>query len=216
MTLTLDPGCPPMCSSRWPSRAEWWRYFGRIVVAGAPIAFVVGALAGIFLTGPAPALPARAPATAADTPSLETAPPATRTAVRPTLAVPEVRTLRKATPVAASSPPGRAPAAPTTSSTARAYWANCTQAREAGVVDIPAGSPEYRTALDRDGDGFGCDSSGEAPREPVELDEPKGSKGDPKPVESGDGPPAPQEPDEWSPEPAGPEVDGGEVPGPAR
>lgn len=38
------------------------------------------------------------------------------------------------------------------------YYANCTQARQAGETDIPEGSAHYCSKLDRDGDGIACES----------------------------------------------------------
>lgn len=38
------------------------------------------------------------------------------------------------------------------------YFANCTQAHEAGRYDIPASDPAYRPALDRNNDGVACES----------------------------------------------------------
>lgn len=37
---------------------------------------------------------------------------------------------------------------------------NCTEARAAGAVNIPASDPRYGLHLDRDRDGFGCDADG--------------------------------------------------------
>ncbi|MEJ2887535.1 excalibur calcium-binding domain-containing protein [Actinomycetospora aeridis] len=37
------------------------------------------------------------------------------------------------------------------------YYANCSEAFAAGAQNIPAGTPGYRPALDRDDDGFACD-----------------------------------------------------------
>ncbi len=48
------------------------------------------------------------------------------------------------------APLGVADAAP-------AYFRNCTEAEAAGRTNIPANSPDYRPALDRDHDGFACD-----------------------------------------------------------
>ncbi|AGG66861.1 excalibur calcium-binding domain-containing protein [Corynebacterium callunae] len=38
-----------------------------------------------------------------------------------------------------------------------ANYASCAEARAAGVAPIYAGSPGYRSGLDRDGDGIACD-----------------------------------------------------------
>ena len=37
------------------------------------------------------------------------------------------------------------------------YFANCTEARAAGVAPLLRGAPGYRDALDRDGDGVACE-----------------------------------------------------------
>ena len=205
MTLMLDPVRPP-------TRRPWWRLcpaegrlFVRIVAAGAPVAFALGAVVGIFTSVPAePALPGRTPATAVDTQSPE-APPVTWTSNRPALAsTPEVRTPQR-TRVTTPPPTERAPAAPVVLTTrtppsqvtARVYWANCTQARDAGVADIPSGSPGYRPGLDRDGDGFGCDSGGDRPAPPRPIAASTTTQTD-----------EPDTPSEWSPDPAEPPVGG--------
>jgi hypothetical protein len=38
------------------------------------------------------------------------------------------------------------------------YYANCTEARQAGETNIPASSSHYCSKLDRDGDGIACES----------------------------------------------------------
>ncbi|MFJ6001679.1 excalibur calcium-binding domain-containing protein [Arthrobacter sp. NPDC092385] len=40
---------------------------------------------------------------------------------------------------------------------------NCTEAANAGVYNIPAGTPGYQLGLDADKDGFGCDAAGNPP-----------------------------------------------------
>lgn len=40
---------------------------------------------------------------------------------------------------------------------AEVYYANCTEAREAGAAPIMKGEPGYRPALDRDNDGVACE-----------------------------------------------------------
>ena len=46
-----------------------------------------------------------------------------------------------------------------TETSAQVTWVqNCTHARSLGLTNIPRGHPAYRSALDRDNDGFGCDS----------------------------------------------------------
>jgi len=39
----------------------------------------------------------------------------------------------------------------------RSYYANCTEAREAGVTPLYRGDPGYASHLDRDGDGVACE-----------------------------------------------------------
>lgn len=39
-----------------------------------------------------------------------------------------------------------------------AYYANCTEAREAGAAPLSAGEPGYSRKLDRDGDGVACEN----------------------------------------------------------
>ncbi|WP_286149468.1 excalibur calcium-binding domain-containing protein [Mycobacterium sp. IS-1496] len=41
--------------------------------------------------------------------------------------------------------------------TAQQYFANCTQAREAGYSNIPQSDPHYWPAGDRDQDGIACE-----------------------------------------------------------
>ncbi|MDO5061106.1 MAG: excalibur calcium-binding domain-containing protein, partial [Actinomycetaceae bacterium] len=40
---------------------------------------------------------------------------------------------------------------------ATGYYANCAQAKAAGVAPLRRGQPGYRPALDRDGDGIACE-----------------------------------------------------------
>ncbi|MYR08554.1 DUF1524 domain-containing protein [Gordonia sp. SID5947] len=69
---------------------------------------------------------------------------------------------RTATPAPAYTPPPTTtqpeyvapPAAPEGGS---AYYANCSAVRAAGAAPIHAGEPGYRSGLDRDGDGVGCE-----------------------------------------------------------
>lgn len=56
---------------------------------------------------------------------------------------------------APSTVPAPAPAPVTNSSSA--YYANCTEARNAGVAPIYSGQPGYSTKLDRDRDGVACE-----------------------------------------------------------
>ena len=60
------------------------------------------------------------------------------------------------------SPTVDTPVAPDTSDVVQntAVFDNCTEARAAGRVNIPAGDPAYGLHLDADRDGFGCDADG--------------------------------------------------------
>ncbi|MCL3777212.1 excalibur calcium-binding domain-containing protein [Actinomyces sp. 186855] len=40
---------------------------------------------------------------------------------------------------------------------ADAYYANCTEARQAGAAPLYVGDPGYRSGLDRDKDGIACE-----------------------------------------------------------
>ncbi|MGJ4101108.1 excalibur calcium-binding domain-containing protein [Corynebacterium macclintockiae] len=39
------------------------------------------------------------------------------------------------------------------------YFSNCSEAKRAGAAPLYAGSPGYRSGLDRDGDGVACEKS---------------------------------------------------------
>lgn len=55
--------------------------------------------------------------------------------------------------IAVSAPLALASAVPAQA----APYSNCSQARQNGDCDIPAGSDKYQSKLDRDGDGLGCE-----------------------------------------------------------
>jgi hypothetical protein len=46
----------------------------------------------------------------------------------------------------------------TSPTTGDVYYGNCSEARAAGAAPVYVGQPGYRPALDRDGDGVGCES----------------------------------------------------------
>lgn len=50
-------------------------------------------------------------------------------------------------------------AAPVAAAAPGPVYANCSQAREAGVSNIPRGDPAYWPDGDRDGDGIACESN---------------------------------------------------------
>lgn len=66
-------------------------------------------------------------------------------------------------PVAASEPAPTpepvepAPAPPTAPAPADVYYANCTEARAAGVTPLYENDPGYRSGMDGDGDGIACE-----------------------------------------------------------
>lgn len=71
-----------------------------------------------------------------------TGPPTTTTTVKPTTTT--------AKPATTTVPP--------TTATTGVYYANCTEAKAAGVAPLYRGQPGYRDALDRDGDGVACET----------------------------------------------------------
>nr|BFF22658.1 hypothetical protein GCM10025732_06230 [Glycomyces mayteni] len=48
---------------------------------------------------------------------------------------------------------------PTTEEAEEVYYENCDAARAAGAAPVREGDPGYRSGLDRDGDGIGCEDS---------------------------------------------------------
>lgn len=54
--------------------------------------------------------------------------------------------------------PAPAPAPAPASAPSQAYYANCDAVRAAGAAPLLAGSPGYRSGLDRDGDGIACEN----------------------------------------------------------
>lgn len=83
------------------------------------------------------------------------------TAVPPTAVQPTAAPVVVAQPVVADPPvPVPAAASPTLTPVpppAAVYFANCTAARNAGAAPVYRGDPGYRSALDRDNDGVGCE-----------------------------------------------------------
>jgi hypothetical protein len=55
------------------------------------------------------------------------------------------------------APPLPTAPAPVTTAASSAYYANCTEARAAGVTPLYEGEPRYRAALDHDHDGVACE-----------------------------------------------------------
>ncbi len=73
-------------------------------------------------------------------------------------ACPTATTAAPTTRAPVTSPPATAPPA-TRAPTGGggAYYANCTEARAAGVTPLRQGDPGYRAGLDRDSDGIACE-----------------------------------------------------------
>ncbi|GAA1422826.1 excalibur calcium-binding domain-containing protein [Agrococcus citreus] len=63
-----------------------------------------------------------------------------------------------ARPAPVAQPQPAAQPAPAAAPAAAAHYANCAAARAAGAAPLRAGSPGYRSGLDRDGDGVACES----------------------------------------------------------
>lgn len=61
-------------------------------------------------------------------------------------------------PIAAALPPVvQAPLPVYAPAPSSSYFSNCSAARSAGAAPLYAGTPGYRSALDRDGDGVACE-----------------------------------------------------------
>ncbi|CAN5664526.1 hypothetical protein BH10ACT1_BH10ACT1_17250 [soil metagenome] len=113
------------------------------------VALVADAEPRTTVTTAAPATTTTPPTTAAPT----TAPPTT---VAPTTAPPTTPAPTVPPPTA---PPETAPL-PTAAfvpEAPSAYYANCTDARNAGVTPLYRGDPGYASKLDRDDDGVACE-----------------------------------------------------------
>lgn len=79
----------------------------------------------------------------------ETVTPTPTVTPEPVPVVPEPVPVVPAPVETAAAPPAAPPVA--------AYFANCTEARAAGVTPLHTGDPGYRSGLDRDGDGIACE-----------------------------------------------------------
>lgn len=73
------------------------------------------------------------------------------------VAEPEVDVTQNA-PAPLYAAPEPAPAAPEPAPQQNVYFANCTEARNAGAAPVHVGDPGYASHLDRDGDGVGCEN----------------------------------------------------------
>lgn len=58
-----------------------------------------------------------------------------------------------------TTPPGRTPTPTPSGGQQHVFYANCDDARAKGAAPVHAGQPGYRPALDRDGDGIGCEET---------------------------------------------------------
>lgn len=79
-----------------------------------------------------------------------TAPPPTTTTTAPPATAPP-------TTAAYVPPPAYVPPAPAPAPAPSASYANCTEARAAGVTPLYRGQPGYAPKLDRDNDGVACE-----------------------------------------------------------
>lgn len=73
----------------------------------------------------------------------------------PSSAPPRPPAVRKPPAVPKTTKP---PAPPPEDESDDIYYANCTEARNAGAAPLHRGDPGYRKGLDRDGDGTACES----------------------------------------------------------
>ncbi len=64
----------------------------------------------------------------------------------------QVQTVYNSLPTAPAPAPAPAP-----ESSTGAYYANCTEVKDAGAAPIYSGQPGYSRSLDRDGDGIACE-----------------------------------------------------------
>jgi hypothetical protein len=62
-----------------------------------------------------------------------------------------------------TSPTSVSPVSPTKTPSSAGTFANCAEAKAAGVGMIPDADPRYDPKLDHDGDGFACDAHGDPP-----------------------------------------------------
>ena len=92
--------------------------------------------------------PAATPTTTPEAP-----PPTSAAAAPPTSTTTTTRTTTTTKP-----PGGGGRTTTTTKPPTSVYYANCTEAREAGAAPLYRGQPGYRAALDRDNDGVACET----------------------------------------------------------
>ena len=76
----------------------------------------------------------------------------------PGTSTPRTSTPRTSTPRTSTPERTTTPQAVTSPTTGDVYYGNCSEARAAGAAPVYVGQPGYRPALDRDGDGVGCES----------------------------------------------------------
>lgn len=92
-----------------------------------------------------------------------TAPTSTEPGTRPSVAPDALTQAVVTTPIAAVTPPTDLPPTPPVTPTVQAqptavvFYANCTEAKAAGVTPLHRGDPGYSAELDRDDDGDACE-----------------------------------------------------------
>ncbi|MHC3472086.1 excalibur calcium-binding domain-containing protein [Streptomyces sp. 7R007] len=145
---TAPVPAPVRTAPRWARK--------RYVLPALGLAFFIGIGAGASggdttddakpaAARPRPTVTATVTATATETANPE--PAATVTATK------TVRTTVKATRTVTAEPA----AADDSDAGGSVYYANCTEARAAGVTPLHSGDPGYDSHLDRDGDGVACE-----------------------------------------------------------
>lgn len=155
-----------------PATKRHWK----VVAPASVAALVAGAMllpdaetpAPAGLVGPQPSSSQAPPPPSSTSSSRPTAEPTSSPVAEPPTPVTEVEQApaapeptRDRYPAPAEPEPAPAPAravAPPPDGGGGVYFANCTEAKAAGAAPIYAGSPGYRSALDRDGDGVACET----------------------------------------------------------
>ena len=149
------PVGPPGSEPGRSGSESWWKSKTSVGLGAGIIGLILGSgVAGAATGAPAPSAPT---VTAVST--------VTATATTVTTAVSTVTATASVTSTATVTATVTAgqiaefanPAAPTTTKAASAYYANCSDAKAAGVAPLHRNDPGYRSGLDRDNDGMACE-----------------------------------------------------------
>lgn len=142
------------------TKTRWWATKPAIAVGAAIVGFGAGVGSGGEATEPATPAPLVSMVTATAAPVTMTA-TATATTTATATATTTTTTTVSAPPetVTATATVTAQPlvAVPTAEPKADAYYENCDAARAAGAAPVRRGDPGYRSGLDRNGDGVGCE-----------------------------------------------------------